>query len=266
MTYETDYKFLVRRALECPTRQTRNHPTKAMFGHTLKMDCMEFGIFPILNCRRMYPKGIVGELASFLQGATTIAEFKANGCNYWDKWADKDGNLNLDYGTTWLNINGVNQLETVVNSLIDFPTSRRHLIVGYRPDKVAGLSLPSCHYAYQWFVQDNLLHMIWVQRSVDLMIGLPADMVLAGLFNALMAQSVGLEPGTITMQLGDCHIYEDHIPGAQEYVNRGSEPFIDVIPPTWTLDPDASVFNFEPELFSIPDYAPMEPITFELHK
>jgi len=263
--FEEDYRKIIKKALSCRDRQTRNAVTRGYFGEMLKTDIMEFGSLPLITGRKIYHKGIVGELASFLQGATSVDVFKANGCNYWDSWADDTGKLNIDYGTSWRDFNGVDQLSEVVKSLMENPKGRRHIISAWRPDRLAELALPCCHYSYQWYVTtEGTLDMIWVQRSVDLMVGLPSDMLLAAVFNMLMAQTVGLKPGTLTFHLGDCHVYQTHLPQVEEYLGQPIELFTDVVPASWELGEDATVFNFEPSMLEITNYSPAEPIKFEL--
>lgn len=218
MSYEANYKKLVKKILDTgELRAGRNGNTKAIFGETLTID-LNSG-FPLLTSRRIYYKGVFGELAAMLRGPKTLKDFKDYGCNYWDLWARADGNIDIDYGNAWLDFNGVNQLEALVTGLIENPHGRRHMVMGWRPDRLDKVSLPCCHYAYQWYVRDNkYLDMLWHQRSVDTMIGLPSDVVFASAWNIILANEVGLIPGKITFTLGDTHIYEEHIEQAKEYL------------------------------------------------
>ena len=94
------------------------------------------------------------------------------------------------------------------------------------------------------------------------MIGVPSDIVLAAVFNLLVAQTVGLEPGRLVMNFGDTHIYESHL--RTEYTNGTYAYPVDeyllqysAMPsavPGWTLAPEATVFNFTPDMFDIVDY------------
>lgn len=244
-------------------RDTRNGSTTSVFGTTLVLDSLEEGIFPILRARKIFWKGVVGELATFLQGPKSVEHFQDNGCNYWNSWAQSGQDLELDYGNAWLDFNGVNQLETVVKSLKEDPNGRRHVISGWRPDRLAELSLPCCHYAYQWYVNGDSLEMIWTQRSLDVMIGLPSDIILAALWNILMAQTVGLKPGKLRFNFGDTHIYDDHWAATNIYFDQarrlGHRPL-----PTYSLDEKATVFNFEPSMFRIENYLPKDAIAFKL--
>jgi len=262
-SFETEYKKLVQQLLseQGAARETRNAKTISTFGVQLKAEELRTGVFPIVRGRKIYWKGVVGELAAFLKGPRSVQDFTDVGCNFWSPWAKKN-KLELDYGNAWIDFNGTNQLLTVVQSLRTEPYSRRHLISAWRPDRLEELSLPCCHYAYQWYVtNDGYLDMAWIQRSVDIMVGMPSDIVSAALFNILMAQTVGLKPGKITFQLGDTHLYLSHAIAAHMYVAADESTLKQ---PTWSLDPAATVFNFHPEMFSIDNYEHYGPIPLEV--
>lgn len=273
MDFEHDYVQLVQTIKSAPERQTRNAVTRSSFGHTLVIDELVYGIFPILQGRKMFWKGVVGELAAFLTGPESVQDFEAQGCNYWKQWGDVDGALRVDYGNAWLDFNGVNQLNALIDGLRRDPYGRRHIITGWNPANLSVLSLPCCHYSYQWYVTtDGMLDMIWTQRSADLMIGVPSDIILAAVFNLLVAQTVDLEPGRLVMNFGDTHIYESHLRTectngtyaypVDEYLLQYSAMPSAV--PGWTLAPEATVFNFTPDMFDIVDYFAHDPIIFRL--
>lgn len=258
--YEKDYMALISDIMQNGNeRPTRNHPTKAVFGRMLVVDELTYGEFPILLGRRMYPKGIFGELAAFLKGPKTVKDFQDEGCNYWNKWSDEDGRIHVDYGNSWLDFNGTNQLEATLTSLAEDPYGRRHLISGWRPDNLSNLSLPCCHLLYQWFVNNDRLEMIWYQRSVDTMVGLPSDVVLAAAWNVLMADQVGLNPGRLTFMLGDTHIYKSHMLDVGYYMESAYDTYH--IGPGYLLE--GSLFDFN---ISLIDYDPQLPIQFEVHQ
>ena len=271
--FERDYARLIASTLtEGKVSEGRNGSTVSTFGAQLTFNMappnkhMRYS-FPLLLGRKMYFNGILGEFVSFLQSATTLSEFKANGCNYWESWADDDGSLRLDYGTAWTDVHGYNQLAATIASIKEEPHSRRHLINTWRPERVLSgeLSLPCCHYSYQWYVRGRYLDMVWIQRSVDLMVGLPSDIALAAIFNIMMAKLTNYQPGRLIFQLGDCHVYQDHVFDAIKYLDRINRmdfnytdyPTVDVLPITkyHDVDTDFIVLN---------NYNPADPIKFEL--
>lgn len=260
------YADLIYRILnEGEKRSTRNGKTYSLFGEVLKIDMVRS--FPLLRGRKIYYKGVLGELAAFFRGPKTIKDFKLMGCNYWDDWGDKDGNINVDYGNAWINFNGVNQMEELITKLKTNPTDRRLIISGWRPDKLDTLSLPCCHLLYQWYVRDGkFLDMVWYQRSVDVMVGLPSDIVLAAAWNALLANECGYTPGLLTFVMGDTHIYSNHTEPTLEYLRQLKNQPKCILP--YSIAKDATVFNFEPGHLVIDNYDPLSyapPISFKLN-
>lgn len=268
--FETQYMELVKSCLKMPDRAIRNGFARSLFGYQLKVSLAD-NKFPLLLGRKLYYKGVFGELAAMLRGPKHIDDFKAWGCNYWEKWAKEDGSINVDYGNAWLNFNGVNQLEALRKSLKENPADRRMVISSWRPDNLVNLSLPCCHYAYQFYVDnENKLHMAWIQRSVDVMIGLPSDIIFAAAWLIAIANEFSLEPGTITFQLGDCHIYNEHIDGAKRYLKQAERAMLifDSTAPDYrvhsTLKPGMQFELFTPGDIVIENYRPEQSIEFLL--
>jgi len=87
------------------------------------------------------------------------------------------------------------------------------------------LSLECCWHGLTFTVIDSTLHLTWVQRSVDTMVGLPADIHLAYMFMNLVALECSLSIGTCMFALSNVHIYSEHIDGAIELLNRTEDDF-----------------------------------------
>lgn len=227
--FERDYAMLAMRVMQQgEQRQTRAGAARSLFGETLQIRLDSSELMPLIQGRQMFPEGIIGEFATFmsmakneLSGFVHLKEFESRGCNYWKQWADGLGWLQLDYGSQW---NAGGQLAHVVDAINNNPTDRRMLIDSWVPDHVHNntLSLPCCHYAYQFYVRDNkYVDILWHQRSTDVMVGLPSDIMLAWMWLVhLCSTTESYVPGTITMTLGDTHVYEAHVEAATEYCSR----------------------------------------------
>lgn len=268
---EVEYWLLVSKVLnEGQLKNTRNGETKSIFASSLEFDLSK-GYFPILSGRKMHYKGVLGELEAFLNMPKNVEDFKKAGCNYWGLWADKDtGALNVDYGNAWLNWNneGINQLRQVADTLKVDPYNRRLLVTGWNPSNLADLSLPCCHIMYQWGVREvngvSHLDMLWIQRSADVMIGVPSDMILAAALNIALANEVGMVPGKVTMVFGDTHIYAEHIDdatvlAADVWLHRYSLPTYSFNMPTGT-----EVEKFSATALAIDGYDPGPAVQFKL--
>lgn len=264
---EEDYARLVQHVLLMgEDRDTRNMSTRSVFGTSLSFD-LRLG-FPLLAGRKIFYKGVLGELAALLRKPTCLADFESWGCNYWSKWADEDGKLNVDYGNAWFDFEGFDQIADLKDKLRNNPADRRMIINAWRPHKLGELSLPCCHYSYQFHVSESgLLNMIWTQRSADLMIGVPSDMVLAAAWMIAIANEFDLVPGVCKMDFGDTHIYSDHIDPAYDYLTSASSlpPLGGVVRWRYLARPGSDFCTFDPADLEIADYEPRKRIDFNLH-
>ena len=264
--FEQDYSKLVRAVLDVGVEiPGRNGNTLEAFGTSLKINMRDIKVFPLLQGRRMFPKGIIGEFAALLRRPSHVDDFTKWGCNYWDSWAAFDGSLDVDYGNAWVDFDGIDQIAELKHLLATDPHSRRMIVTGWNPRNLADLSLPCCHMLYQFNVQGKYLNMIWTQRSADLMIGVPSDVILAALWLIMLANEFGLKPGVITMNFGSTHIYEEHIDGARHYLDVLKDG-VDWTPPKYKLNckPGKDFLTFEPDDIDLGLYISNAPIKFEL--
>ncbi len=261
--YEFNYSNLVSQVLEHgELRQTRNGITKSMFATCIQFT-LEGGNFPLLQGRQIFYKGVLGELAAILRKPTTTADFAEFGCNYWKDWGDDAGNINIDYGNSWFNFNGFDQVAELKKLLKEDPTSRRMLISGWRPDAIHSLSLPCCHYSYQFYVRESgHIDMLWTQRSVDVMVGLPSDAVFAAAWLIALAKEFDLKPGIVTMQFGDTHIYQEHFEKAEEYL--ANTMVIQWPAPIYTYTGEGDFTKFDPKDLEVLFYQHCGVIRFDL--
>lgn len=263
MQFELDYAKLITDVLTNGVyKQGRNGGTYSVFGRQLTIDFTQPDELHLLQGRKMFPKGVLGEFAAFINKPKTVQDFEKFGCNYWKSWADGEGNLNVDYGNAWFEDG---QLEHLFWCLEHDQSNRRMLINSWVPGNLKDLSLPCCHYCYQFYVANGKLHMVWIQRSVDVMIGLPSDILLADLWIHTLCKQFNLQPGSITMQLGDTHIYESHLDSGNvhEYLNSVHQPDFGV--PVKCAYLGEGLLDFKPELL-IHNYNDFETTTipFEL--
>lgn len=261
-TFERQYAELLEMILmQGGRRETRNGETASMFALSLKVLVGDRS-FPILEGRKMFYKGVFGEFAAIIRQPKTIEDFKKWGCNYWALWAKEDGSINVDYGNAWFE---GGQMEHLFHCLEHDPANRRMIINGWRPDNLKNLDLPCCHYSYQFYVEGDKLHMIWNQRSVDMMIGLPSDIAFGAVWLIALANQFGYKPGFISFNLGDCHIYAEHYAAAIEYVGRVRDSEATCGPVYYLAAPAyTSSLAFDPSTLIIDGYNPLPAIKLEL--
>ncbi len=98
------------------------------------------------------------------------------------------------------------------------------------------MTLPPCHYGFQLYTRKTTreekivnpgkyraISLMWNQRSVDTFLGLPFNIASYGLLLMMIADEVGMIPDELIGNLGDVHLYSNHIEQAKEQIKR--EPF-----------------------------------------
>jgi len=206
--------------------------TRSVFGRTIRHD-MRAG-FPLLTTKKIYFKNAVTELLWILQGRTDMQYLHNHNLTYWDadytRSGRTDGTLGKVYGYQWRNSNGVDQLYSLLQEITSNPSSRRLMVNSWNPGDLNDMALPPCHYSFQVYINDGKLDLMWQQRSVDVFLGLPYDIAMYGLLLLMLAKGFDYEPGTLIGQLGDCHLYNNHLDQASLQLAREPKklPTVDV--------------------------------------
>jgi len=112
------------------------------------------------------------------------------------------------------------QLTDVIERAKKDPLDRRLLVTAWRPDEIDEMALPPCHYAWQILSDGYYLDLIWVQRSVDVGLGLPYNIASYALLLTLLSKELNLKPRRLIGHLADTHIYENHIDKLTEQLSR----------------------------------------------
>jgi thymidylate synthase len=247
--------------------------TLSRFGMTIRHR-MEDG-FPVLTTKKIPLKTVATELKWFLKGRTDLRYLLENNCHIWTgdaykvyervhHWDLEDpdydieefenqilvdddfsrlwGNLGFIYGKQWRDWNGTDQLKELINNLKSQPNSRRHIVSAWNVDDLIYMKLPPCHYAFQCYVADGKLSLMWQQRSADLFLGVPFNISSYGMLLLLLCKETGYEPGELIGNFGDIHLYKNHIEQAKEQINR--KPYDLPKLSMLNVDLDQGEFNF----------------------
>ena len=196
--------------------------TRSVFGRTIRHD-MALG-FPMLTGKKISFNAARTELLWILQGRTDLKYLEDNGVKYWrpdyERSGRTDETLGPVYGKQWRDFSGIDQFKNLVYSISNNPTSRRLMVSAWAPHEMDDMVLPPCHYAFQIYINNGVMDLMWMQRSADLFLGLPYDIAMYGLLLEMLAKGAGLKAGQLISQLGDCHLYNNHFEQAKEYITR----------------------------------------------
>ena len=221
---ENEYKNLLSEILDTglDKEDRTGTGTKSVFGRTIKHN-MSLG-FPILTSKKISFNAARTELLWILQGRTDLKYLEDNGVKYWrpdyERSGRTDETLGPVYGKQWRDFNGVDQFKNLVIDIITNPNSRRLMVSAWAPHEMKDMALPPCHYAFQVYINNGVMDLMWQQRSADVFLGLPYDISMYGLLLELLAKGSGYKTGQLIGQLGDCHLYNNHLDQAKEYRRR----------------------------------------------
>ncbi len=73
-------------------------------------------------------------------------------------------------------------------------------------------------------VPTRAISLMWNQRSVDAFLGLPFNIASYALLLTMIADEVNMIPDQLIGNLGDTHLYLNHIEQAQEQITRTPYP------------------------------------------
>jgi thymidylate synthase len=80
--------------------------------------------------------------------------------------------------------------------------------------------LPDFDNPYYTPTPKRAISLMWNQRSVDTFLGLPFNIASYGLLLEIIAKEVGMVPDELIGNLGDTHLYLNHIEQAKEQIGR----------------------------------------------
>jgi thymidylate synthase len=160
-------------------------------------------------------------------------------------FAKQWGELGPVYGKQWrgwsnmeINDHGVNQIKNdqilnLINDLKTNPDSRRLMVNAWNVGELDQMVLPPCHYGFQVYTRKTTreekivnpgkyraISLMWNQRSVDTFLGLPFNIASYGLLLEIIAKAVNMVPDQLIGNLGDTHIYLNHIDAVKEQIGR----------------------------------------------
>ena len=227
-----------------------------------------------------------------------INEVKTN-----PNFCEKFGDLGPIYGAQWrnwlnipneINKGGIDQIQNLINELKTNPDSRRLMVNTWNVSELNQMVLPPCHYGFQIYTRElsleervaeyekrgyiknidpldyaptRAISLMWNQRSVDTFLGLPFNIASYALLLEIIAKEVNMIPEDLIGNLGDLHLYSNHIEQAKEQISRTPYelPKVKITERNWYMHEavkeklgektfNEKIFSFRPECFELIDY------------
>ena len=230
----------------------------SIVGVTNKYDLeKEFPMITLRNNSNTVKKSIDEILWIWQKKSNNIKDLNSH---IWDTWADEKGTIGKAYGyqlakkykfKTKEGIKELDQVDYVLYLLKNDPASRRIITNLFNHEDLKDMNLEPCAFGTQWLVKEGKLHLILTQRSQDMLAANGWNTMQYAALVYMFAQVSGLKPGTLTHNIGDCHIYDRHIPLIEKLIE--AEP-IDTVPKLIINNPTNNFYDFRIEDFEIKDY------------
>jgi len=168
---------------------------------------------------------------------------------------------------------GIDQIQNLINDLKTNPDSRRLMVTAWHPGYNEHSVLPPCHYGFQVYTRElsieerldlaskkykvfdpsdfyvcdhaeidklypvpkRAISLIWNQRSVDTFLGLPFNIASYALLLEIIAKEIDMVPDELIGNLGDTHLYSNHIEQAKMQILRKpySLPKVNITERNW---------------------------------
>jgi thymidylate synthase len=215
----------------------------------------------------------------------------------WRRW-DKIEDDGMQYG-----ISEIDQIANLISELKTNPDSRRLMVSAWNVGQLNDMVLPPCHYGFQVYTRelsleertdmfknseyskhDNLIKfkdigelnkviptraisLMWNQRSVDTFLGLPFNIASYGLLLEIIAKEVEMVPDELIGNLGDVHLYSNHVEQAKEQILRTPYelPKVKITERNWYMHESVKehlgektfsekILSYRPDCFELIDY------------
>jgi thymidylate synthase len=192
---------------------TRNHGVFRNFTQNI----MVFDSLPLVTLRPTAAKKAMKEMEWFMSGNVKCPD------DLKDWWAGQLNPTGHYFGGYPEQLRGdsvaFDQIKYLLDGLKNNPFSRRLCLTVWDPENMAKITeyndnpaTPStCHMSFVQFFVDgfNKVHMVQYQRSCDVLLGLPHNLIQHWSLLTFLAYHSGREVGTYQWIGGDCHIYNE---------------------------------------------------------
>ncbi len=227
----------------------------------------------------------------------------------WRSWE------HIEWNKTDIDIEHIDQIDNLVKELKTNPDSRRLMVNSWNVGELNRMVLPPCHYGFQAYTREldetervklmdkhlgltdkdklpqyytvkelkehniptRAISLMWNQRSVDTFLGLPFNIASYGLLLEIIAREVNMVPDELIGNLGDVHLYLNHLEQAKEQIDRTPYelPTVKITERNWYMHEkvkehlgektlDEKIKSYRPDCFELVGYQSHEKIRAKL--
>jgi len=276
---DSQYRLLLERIMSAGIRVPTRQGPPAL---TLMQQAMHFDLangFPLITERSLksFWRKSIGELCAFINGATTLAELADFGCDWWGPWAtpEKTASRGLppgslgpgSYGGAFryfptVEGGGFDQFRHLVEQITELPGDRTHFVSPWIPQyqvrgtgKTPKTTIAPCHGWVHVRVLGGGLHLHMFQRSGDVPVGVPANMIQYAALLLMLEQLTGIPAVAYYHTISDAHVYENQAEAVAAMVGR--EPRrLPTVQLTEAGRKVTDIHEFRAEHFELTDYDP----------
>jgi len=280
---EVQYLNIMKQILDYKQlKKGRNGMTYVLPGGAVCRYSLRNNQVPIFTTKQTYWKKAAEELIWMIRGQTSAKALQEKKNHIWDANGTKEYltsiglghreefDLGPIYGHQWRHFGapytnchadykyqGVDQLTELLHLLRTDKNSRRILLSAWNPAQLKEMALPPCHVLCQFVVnEENELRCFMYQRSADLMLGVPFNVIFYSILTRLMAHLSGLVAVEFIHYMADVHLYEDHVAAVKEQITREPIPF----PTLQFKRKDFTLEDFKTEDLLVENYRHHSPI------
>jgi thymidylate synthase len=266
----------------------RNGNAKTIYGSSMHFS-LQNGIIPLLTTKKVAWKTCLKELLWFISGSTSNDVLQEQKVNIWNANASKEflqsrglshyreNDLGPVYGHQWRHFNapyttcddeykgkGIDQLQYIINQLKDKEGrhSRRLIMSAWNPCQLDEMALPPCHILSQFHVSADgkRLSCSLYQRSGDVGLGVPFNIASYSFLTHLIAHHCDMEAHEFIYNLGNAHIYDDHLDALKTQMIRVPYDF-----PTLTITKKSNnIDDYSVDDFNVRGYQSHDTIKMDI--
>ncbi len=204
--------------------------------------------FPAITNKKLFWKGVVGELIWFLRGDNDVKYLNDNGIKIWNKdaynWHKKtatdilseedfyklgSGSVGQNYSVQWRNFNGnTDQIKNLITEMQEDIMSSRLKVNAWNPSELNLTALPACHSEFQVIgipLEDGEFgfELHWQQRSCDVFLGIPVNIASYALLAKILEQVTGFKALGIEGTLKCVHFYDNQYDAVKQLLERNPD-------------------------------------------